>query len=446
MRIKILIIIYILFVFTLSARAAYQPAVSATIINGVSSPVPVAIVSGSISVTASGTQMVSGSVLVDNFPSLYNGAITGVSTTDFIRTNLQGVSTTAVLNTSILGVSTTSALNVQQATATNLKTQAENYQGGSAVGSSNPLFVGIGSVSTTANFNGSITGVSTTAILGNSLQGVSTTSTLGITASSLPLPTGASTLSEQQTQTTHLSAIETATEAIQGNNFNQLLDINTSVNTLLKPASTLSAVTTVGTITNPVTVNSHAVTNAGTFAVQVTSGVTAIGSGSALIGQVSIGAVSTTGIFNSSIQGVSTTDVIRANIQGVSTTVNVAVTSVSTTGVFNTSLVGVSTTSILGVSVTGTYSTPSNFSVSGSNTSFQIVAANTSRKKFEVINNTNANCSVFKGTTATSDTQTVFLYPKGYYNDPGNAIYTGIYSGICETAPTTGRISGSQGQ
>jgi hypothetical protein len=46
------------------------------------------------------------------------------------------------------------------------------------------------------------------------------------------LPTGASTLAEQQAQTTSLGTI------------------NTSVNTLLKPASTLSAVTTVGTVSS----------------------------------------------------------------------------------------------------------------------------------------------------------------------------------------------------
>ena len=109
---------------------------------------------------------------------------------------------------------------------------------------------------------------------------IATDDVVPVSATSLPLPTGASTSALQST-------------------------IDTSVNTLLKPASTLAAVTTVSTVTNlsqlggaaiamgtgvrsagtqrvtiatddsvPVTiasVPSHAVTNAGTFAVQSTN-------------------------------------------------------------------------------------------------------------------------------------------------------------------------------
>lgn len=64
-----------------------------------------------------------------------------------------------------------------------------------------------------------------------------------VSVNSLPLPSGAA-----------ISAWQVSSDA--------------SINSLLKPASTLTKVTTVDTITNPVTVNSHAVTNAGTFATQ----------------------------------------------------------------------------------------------------------------------------------------------------------------------------------
>lgn len=88
--------------------------------------------------------------------------------------------------------------------------------------------------------------------------------TQAVSAVSLPLPAGASTSANQST-------------------------IDASINTLLKPASSLAQVTlvpnvtTVGTITNPVTVNSHAVTNAGTFATQAT-----LQAGSAIAGKFGI--------------------------------------------------------------------------------------------------------------------------------------------------------------
>lgn len=79
---------------------------------------------------------------------------------------------------------------------------------------------------------------------------------LTIDATSLPLPTGAATLAEQQTQTTALGTLDT------------------SVNTLLKPASTLTAVTTVGTITNVVHVDDNAgsLTVDGTVSAKVQDG------------------------------------------------------------------------------------------------------------------------------------------------------------------------------
>jgi hypothetical protein len=67
-----------------------------------------------------------------------------------------------------------------------------------------------------------------------------------VSAVSLPLPTGAATSALQTTGNTSLGTIATNTTG---------LATEATVTTLLKPASTLAAVTTVGTITNPVTVN-----------------------------------------------------------------------------------------------------------------------------------------------------------------------------------------------
>jgi len=64
-----------------------------------------------------------------------------------------------------------------------------------------------------------------------------------VSVASLPLPTGASTLLEQQTQSITLSNI-----------YAGLGTVNASINTLLKPADTLAKVTAVDTITNPVSV------------------------------------------------------------------------------------------------------------------------------------------------------------------------------------------------
>jgi len=74
-----------------------------------------------------------------------------------------------------------SAIPVSQSTATNLKTQAESYQGGTAVGSGNPLQV------TLAN-----TGANATAV---KVDGSAVTQP--VSAASLPLPTGAATAAKQ---------------------------------------------------------------------------------------------------------------------------------------------------------------------------------------------------------------------------------------------------------
>lgn len=131
-----------------------------------------------------------------------------------------------------------------------------------------------------------------------------------VSASSLPLPTGAATAALQTQPGVDIGdvtinnasgasavniqdggnsiTIDGAVTANAGTNLNtsllaldstvakdaSLTTLNTSVNTLLKPANTLTAVTTVGTITNVVHVDDNAgsltVDNAGTFPVQAT--------------------------------------------------------------------------------------------------------------------------------------------------------------------------------
>jgi hypothetical protein len=121
-------------------------------------------------VDASGNQVTSfgsSSVSISNFPSTQaisgtvtaNTGLTQPLTDTQLRATAVQVSGTVTANagTGSFTVAQATAANlnasVVQGTATNLKTQAENYQGGSAVGSANPLQV------TLAN-----TGVNTTAL------------------------------------------------------------------------------------------------------------------------------------------------------------------------------------------------------------------------------------------------------------------------------------------
>lgn len=117
-----------------------------------STQLPTALVSDRLKVDGSGvTQPVSGSISVSNFPATQ--AVTGTfwQATQPISGTVTATQTTAAnLNATVVGSgsftaqqATAANLNatVVQATATNLRTQAENYQGGSAVGSANPLQV-----------------------------------------------------------------------------------------------------------------------------------------------------------------------------------------------------------------------------------------------------------------------------------------------------------------
>jgi len=109
-----------------------------------SAPVVIANDQSAITVTGTVSANISGSISNTSFASTQSGSWTvGLSA----GTNAIG----SITNTSFIASQATAAnLNatVVQSTATNLKTQAENYQGGTAVGSTNPLYVALASSAT----------------------------------------------------------------------------------------------------------------------------------------------------------------------------------------------------------------------------------------------------------------------------------------------------------
>lgn len=115
----------------------------------------------------------------------------GSASSDVIT--IQGIASMTAVKTDGSGVTqpVSGTVTVTQSTATNLKAQAEAYQGGSAVGSGNPLQV------TLAN-----TGANATAV---KVDGSAVTQP--ISASSLPLPTGASTAANQSTGNASLASL-----------------------------------------------------------------------------------------------------------------------------------------------------------------------------------------------------------------------------------------------
>lgn len=120
------------------------------------------------------TQPVSGTVSITANSSVNVAQVNGVTTST--GSGIMGTGTQRVAI-----ASDNDALTVKQGTATNLKAQAEAYQGGTAVGSGNPLQV------TLANTGANATAVKTD---GSAV-------TQPVSAASLPLPSGASTSAKQ---------------------------------------------------------------------------------------------------------------------------------------------------------------------------------------------------------------------------------------------------------
>ena len=199
-------------------------------------------------VVTSGTTIVSGTVVVSSSALPAGSATSALQTTgnsslSSIDGKITAVNTGAVVVSSSAlptGASTSALQTTANSSLSSIDTKTPAL-GQALAAASTPIVLTAAQMTT-------LTPLSTVGVTGTfwqATQPVSSTGVVPISASALPLPLGASTSALQST-------------------------IDTSVNSLLKPASTLSAVTTVGTITNPVTVNSHAVTNAGTFATQAT--------------------------------------------------------------------------------------------------------------------------------------------------------------------------------
>ena len=333
---------------------------------------------------------------------------------------------------SLGAVSTTTALNVANATATNLKVQGENYQNGSAVGGTNPLFVSIAAVSTStalpvtfsaASF--SLSGVSTTASLNtastqsgvwaNSISGVSTTSALPVTFSGASFSIGGvSTTSALNVANATATNLKAQAEQYQG---------GTAVGGANPLYVSIGAVSTSTAL--PVTFS------AASFSLSGVSTTASINT-----------AATQSGAWGQSITGVSTTSQLLVSIGAVSSTAQ-----------FNGAITGVSTTSILNVSGTvalnpnQTVLTTPNTIASSSSTgrvtlsgsSFSFLTANASRKSLELMNTSDVTCWAKKGTTATSSTGIVLLPYSSYYNFV-QPVYTGAIDVICSGVNTTGAL------
>ena len=321
-----------------------------------------------------------------------NTSISGVSTTSALPVtfsgasfSIGGVSTTSALNNTLTGVSTTSVLN------------AANFQGGSAVASSNPLFV-------------SIAGVSTTGLLGGPITGVSTTSALNVAQSGI--------------WQNSISGVSTTAS------------INTAATQSGAWINSIGGVSTTGVLN--VNISSGSIANTSFASTQ--SGVWNFG----------LNAVSTTSILNTSLQGVSTTSPLNVTQSGVWGS---SITGVSTTSPLTISIGGVSTT----VNVSGTVAINPNQTIitqnqsiaattqtakpTTSSTSFSLLTSNSARKALEIQNTSDVTCWIKKGTTATSSTGVVLLPFSGYYNDLP-PIYTGAVDAICSGVNTTGALTG----
>lgn len=434
---------------SLNTYAAYQPEVSATIVNTIANPVKTEIVSGSITIStgalATAAKQDTGNTSLSSINSLLNiylPSIDSNTSTFYALTNTQlradhlNVSATQIgsWGSSITGVSTTTAMPVSIA-GTLVVSQTGNStvnQGtspwvtslASTTISSGTVALGSGS-----NLIGSVSGTQlskiadNTPLLGQQLAAGS--SPVVLTASQLSTLTPLSTVAVTQSTSPWVTSLasttissgtvalgsgsatigaisNTAFTANAGTNLNtsalaldstvakdsSLSTLNTSVNTLLKPASTLAAVTTVGAVTS--------ITNA-------------LPTGTNSIGQVTANAG--TNLNTSAISG---TVALNPN------------------------------QSIL--SITSDYTPTSTVSSTDAiNTSFTFRLSNTARTGFEAMNTTDATCWLrFSSSAATSATMTVILLPlSGYYNMP-KPIYTGQINAICSANGTTGKLNNTE--
>lgn len=331
------LIIAFLFI-NFNVYAAYQPDVSATVINSVANPVPVNIVSGTINVSTSGTATAANQVIGNGSLSNIDGSLAQMA----LAIGVSG-SSVPFYSYFMSGSDGTNAHNLKTDTAGVLavSTTGINLESLMGVSTTSPLNVRISGVSSTDIFRTSIMGVSTTSSLPVTGTFWQTTQPVSIASTLVVSATGNSTVN-QGTSPWVTSISGQPLFSLGGVSTTGILSVSQSGNVGVNQVSAWS--------TGISGVSTTAVLSVSTTGINLDS-LQGVSTTSPL--NVRISAVSSTDIFRSNIQAVSTTDVLRTNIQGISTTVNVQIASVSTTGILNTSLMGVSTTSILSVSATG---------------------------------------------------------------------------------------------
>lgn len=305
------------------------------------------------------------------------------------------------------------------------------------------------------------------------------------------LPTGASTSGKQDTGNTSVASIDTKTPALgqgvmtasspvviasnqsaipvsqsgtwtiqPGNTANttawkvdgsavtqpvSATNLDVALSTRLKPADTLTAVTTVGTITNVVHIDDNTgsltVDNAGTFAVQATQ------SGTWNINNVS-GTVSlpTGAATNSSLTTINTTlgspfqaggsigNTSFTATQATGTNLHVVVDSAPTTAVTGTFFPAIQPVSF------STTSSSSITSVSSSASNITLLTSTATRKMATVYNDSSATLYLKFGATSSTSSYTLQIPASGYFEFP-LPVYTGVVDGIWASANGNARIT-----
>lgn len=192
-------------------------------------------------------------------------------------------------------------------------------------------------------------------------------------------------------------------------------NLDVALSTRLKPADTLTAVTTVGTITNVVHVDDNAssltVDNGGTFATQVTS----IAAGNNNIGDVDV--VTLPIAFNTGTRSATTQRVTIATDD-----------SVPVTGTFWQTTQPISIAATVATKETQpSAATLTNVTMTAS--SVALAASNASRRSLMIYNDTGVTVYVKLGTTASSTSFTIKMVDQSYYELP-NPVYTGVIEAL----------------
>jgi len=91
--------------------------------------------------------------------------------------------------------------------------------------------------------------------------------------------------------------------------------------------------------------------------------------------------------------------------------------------------------------VSGTGGTPTLTNVAASATSVTLLAANASRQRIVIVNDSTSNLYIKFGATASSTSFTYLLFQQDTYESPVSGEYLGIIDGIWDSAIGSARIS-----